>query len=305
MKISAERVEPFEGKTAASVRAIGLSNPLKTAIEKAAGEINPNLDDKLIQQLQSEDPLKYVKNYSILNETTVEKEYKIWIEANGDSEKLGNRFAALAGVSSKPFSRPSSISILVLQGPLSGPIIKDLSLPEVKREIAVALIGSGYKIVEPPADIILHAYVSLETTEYQTDNTEVVTTSYVLENLSSPHIFTVYRSEAPMYYVLGSVFIRAEDEDGNIITEVSESAYSNGPDLRQIGLEVLKSAGAKVAGTLKSEFDKRWNVGVTINDIRHDNNNGTIGISFTDLRSYSQYEKLNNALMISDGKRWQ
>src|SRR5713101_7105300 len=74
VKISAEGVEPFEGKTAASVRDVALSNALRMAIEKAAEQISPNLDDKLLQKLKSEDPLKYVKSYRIFDETTAEEE---------------------------------------------------------------------------------------------------------------------------------------------------------------------------------------------------------------------------------------
>src|SRR5579875_1948790 len=276
MKISAEGVEPFDGKTTTSVRDIALSNALETAIEKAAGQINPNLDNKLIQKLKSEDPLKYVKSYRILNETTVENEYKISIEANVDSEKLENRLGDLAGVSTKPLKRPSSISVVVLQSPQSDPIIKDLSLTDVKREISVALIGSGYKIVEPLGDVRLQAYVGLKTTENRVGETSV-------------------------YYALGSVFIRAEDKDGKTITEVSESAYSSCPDISQISIDVLKGAGAKAAEKLKLEFDKRWNVGAPINDTRQENKNGTIEISFTDLKSYKQYEQLNRALSTSPG----
>lgn len=276
IKISAEGVEPFEGKTAAYVRDIALSNALRVAIENAAEQISPNLDDKSLQRLKSEDSLKYVKGYKVLDETTLGEKYKISIEANVDSEKLKNRLGELAGVSSKPLGKTSSISIVVLQSPQSDPVIKSLSLTDVKREISIALIGSGCKIVEPLGDIRLQAYVSLKTTESKIRET-----------------FT--------YYALGSVFIKAEDKDGKVITEVSENSYSNGPNLSQISLEVLRGAGAKAGGRIKSEFDKRWNTGTPVSGIRQENKNGTIEISFTDLRSYSQYEQLNNALSTTRG----
>ncbi|MER3445556.1 MAG: hypothetical protein C4291_01380 [Candidatus Dadabacteria bacterium] len=273
--ISAEGVEPLEGKTAASVRDIALSNALMMAIEKAAEQINPNLDDKLIQKLKSKGPLKYVKSYRILDETAVGEGYRISVEANVDSEGLKNRLGDLAGVSTKPLGRPSSISIVVLQSPQSDPIIKDLSLADIKREISTALIGSGYKIVEPLGDIRLQAYVSLKTTESKIGG-------------------------ATTYYALGSVFIRVEDKDGKVVTEVSESSYSSGPDLRLIGLEVIRDAGAKAAEKLKSEFDKRWgNTGSAVSSIGWGNKNGTIEISFNDLGSYSQYEQINNALLAA------
>lgn len=276
IKISVEGVEPFEGKTTAYVRDIALSNALRVAIEKAAEQISPNLDDKSLQRLKSEDSLKYVKSYKVLDETTLGEKYKISIEANVDSEKLKNRLGELTGVSSKPLGKPSSISIVVLESPQSDPVIKSLSLTDVKREISIALIGSGYKIVEPLGDIRLQAYVGLKTTESKV-------------------------REAITYYALGSVFIKAEDKDGKVVTEVSEDSYSNGSNLSQISLEVLRGAGARAAGKIKSEFDKRWNTGTSASGIRQENKNGTIEILFTDLRSYSQYEQLNNALSTARG----
>lgn len=267
--ISAEGVEPFEGKTAASIRDMALSHALMVTIEEAAEQISPNLGDKLIQRLKGEDPLKYVKSYRILDETTDRKGYRVSIEANVDSERLKGRLEDLRGVSGKPLGRPSSVSIVVLQSPESDPIIKDLSLMDVKREISLALIGSGYKIVEPLGDIRLQAYVGLKTTESKI-------------------------GDSTTYYALGSVFIRAEDRDGRVIIEVSESSYSNGSDLSQIGLEVLRGAGAKAAERLKSEFDKRWG---SASATRWENKDRAREISFTDLKDYRQYEQINNALL--------
>jgi hypothetical protein len=273
VKISAEGVEPLQGRPIATVKDIALSNALKTAIENAAKEISPNLGGKSLQKLRSEDPLNYIKAYRILYEISIEEEYKITIETDVDSEKLKNRLEGFAGISSKPLGKPSSVSIVVLQSPQSDPIIRNLSLTDVRRGISVALIGAGYKIVEPQGDVRLEAYVNLKTTESKIEET--------------------------MYYALGSVFIRAKDKDGKVITEVSESVYSNGANLSQIGLDALKEAGAKAAEKLKSELDKRWNTGVTTTTgAGHENRNGTIEISFSGLRSYSQYEQLNDKLSI-------
>lgn len=272
IKILAEGAEPFEGKIAVSVRDIALSKALSMAIEKATEQIKPNLDDKSLQKLKSENPLEFVKSYRILNETTAKEEYKISIEANVDSDKLRNRLGDLATTPSKPLRKPSSISIVVLQSQQSDPVIKSLSLADVKREISVALIGSGYKIVEPLGDIRLQAYVSLKTAESRI-------------------------GETATYHALGSVFIRAEDKDGKEVTDVSESSYSSGPDLSQISLEALKGAGVKAAEKINSEFNNKWNT----SGINHYNKNGTIEISFTDLRSYRQYEQLNNALLNARG----
>jgi hypothetical protein len=276
IRISATGAQPFEGKTAASVRDIALSNALWMAIEKAVEQIQPNLDDKSLQKLKGGDPLEFVKSYRILNETTAREEYKISIEANVDSDKLRNRLGVLAGVSSKPLGKPSSISIVVLQSPQSDPIIKSLSLTDVKREISAALLDSGYKVVEPLGDIRLQAYVSLKATESRV-------------------------GETATYYVLGSVFVRAEDKNGKVVTEVNESSYSYGPDISQISLEVLNGAGDKAAERIKSEFDKRWNIDARVSSIMRENKNVTVKISFTDLRSYSQYEQLNNALLTAPG----
>jgi hypothetical protein len=233
--ISAEGVEPLRGRPVATIRNIALSNAFKIAIETATKEMGSNLDDKSLEKLRSEDPTKYIKAYRILDEHSLREEYKISIEADIDSEKLRNRLEDFAGTLSKTSGKPS-ISIVVLQNPESDQIIKNLFLSDIKREISVALIGSGYRVVEPLGDVRLETYVTLKATESKIGQV--------------------------MYYTFGSVLIRAKDKNGKVITEVSDSLFSNGVNLSQLSLEVLTEAGAKAANKLKSEFDKRWNVTV-------------------------------------------
>ncbi len=83
-KISAEGVEQLQGRPVATVRNIALSNALKITIEKAAKEMSPNLDDKSLEKLRSEDPTRYIKAYIILDGHSLGVGYKIIIKSNVD-----------------------------------------------------------------------------------------------------------------------------------------------------------------------------------------------------------------------------
>jgi hypothetical protein len=257
-----EGVESLSGKNVSSARAMALSNALKTATEKTAKEINPNLDDKSIEKLTYENPAEYIRSYRILNENRVGEEYKINLEAEVDSEKLRNKLKPFTENPIKPLRKPST-SIIVLRTPDNNPIVKTLSLDNVKSEISRVLIGSGYKVVEPVGDVRLETYISLKTTETRLGENN--------------------------YSALGNVFIKAKDKNGIVLSEVSDSSYLSGRDLAQLSLDALKQAGANAAVKLRGEFDRKWNTS-------QKGKSKNIEIAFVGLNNYKQYEELDYIL---------
>jgi hypothetical protein len=205
--------------------------------------------------------LNYIKAYRILYELSSGKNYKVAVEADVDSEGLKNKIKELLGFKGKTSLNPS-VSILVLKNPNSDPIINSVSLRDVKREIAVVFIGSGYVIVEPPSDIVLETYVGIRTTESTTGDNK--------------------------YYTFGTVYIRAKDKNGKLLAETSDSLYSAGNGSVEISEEVLKQAASRTASKLKSELDKMWK-----------GRNDSIDILFTGFRDYGQYAQLDETLSKS------
>lgn len=262
VKVSAEGVGPIGGKPISAVKKIAISNALKTAVEKVAKGFNTGLKGEYIKTLKDdENYLNYVKAYRILYETSAGKNYKVAVEADVDSEGLKNRIKELLGINVKPSLKPS-VSIIVLVNPNSDPIIKSVSLRDVKREIAVVLIGSGYVVVGPPGDVVLETYAGIKTTESTTSENK--------------------------YYTFGSVYIRAKDKNGKLIAEADDSYYSTGNESGEIGEAVLKQAASRAASKLKSELDKMWR-----------GRDDSIDILFTGFRSYNQYAQIDEALSNS------
>ena len=136
------------------------------------------------------------------------------------------------------------------------------SLRDVKREIAVVFIGSGYVIVEPPGDIVLETYVGVKTTGSATGDNR--------------------------YYTFATVYIRAKDKNGKLLAETGDSFYSAGNGSVETDEKVLKQAASRTASKLKSELDKMWK-----------GRDDSIDLLFTGFGSYEQYARLDEALSKS------
>ena len=262
VKVSAEAVEPIGDRTISSVKESAISNALEMAVEKVAKGFSTDLREEHIKTLRDNKAyLDYIKAYRILYEISSGKSYKVAVEADVDSEGLKNRVKELLGFKVKPSLNPS-VSVIVLKNPNSDPIINSVSLKDVKREVAVVFIGSGYVVVEPPGDVILETYAGIRTTE-----------SAISDNKR---------------YVFGTVYIRAKDKNGRLLAETGDSFYSHGNGSVEIGEEVLKQAASKTASKLKSELDKMWK-----------GRDDSIDLSFTGFQNYGQYEQLDEALSKS------
>lgn len=270
VKISTETVEPISGRTISNVRSITISKALGTAVEEAALRINPNLDKEFFQKLKSVEPITYIKAYRIIDETSAGGEYKITLEVDVDSPTLKNKIEDF--VIDNPnhditiiFPKKSSVYITILQNPESNPIIKTLSISDIKREMSTILIGSGYRVVsEPSSDLKLETYVGIKTMESKLEETT--------------------------YNTLGYVYIRAKGRKGKVVTEVSDSSYLTGTDLGDTSLEALKRAGAGAAKKLRSEVDKKR---------KFQGKAGTVEVSFTGLKNYIQYDRVDEILRRS------
>ncbi|HSE83272.1 MAG TPA: hypothetical protein VLB01_01840 [Thermodesulfobacteriota bacterium] len=262
VKVSAEGVEPIGNRDIRAVKEAAISNALKTAVEKVAKSVSADLQEEHINTLRGDkDYLNYIKAYRVLYELSSGKSYKVAVEADVDSEGLKNKIKELLGFKNKTPLNPS-VSILVLKNSNSDPIINSVSLRDVKREIAVVLIGSGYVVVEPPGDIVLETYAGIKTTEIATSDNK--------------------------YYTFGTVYIRAKDKNGKLLAETGDSFYSAGNGSVEICEEVLKQAASRTASKLKSELDKMWK-----------GRDDSIDILLTGFRSYEQYAQLDEALSKS------
>jgi len=174
-------------------------------------------------------------------------------------------FFILVSLSIPAFSEKPSISIRVLENPESNPVIKTLPKTDVEREISTVLIGSGYRLIlEPSSDIRLEAYVGIRATEN--------------------------KAAGVTYNTIADVLIRAKDRGGELITEVSDSSYKTGTSIVDSSLEALKVAGAGAARKLRSELEERNRQGARTEFIQ---------VSFSGLRSYVQYERIDKIIAKS------
>lgn len=256
--VSAESAETIGEGSIDAARDAALSEALRTAVVNAAKTIRPDIDDKYFMTLKQEDYLSYIKAFRILSETSAGKEYRIAIEADVDSQKLKNVIKDFMDLKSKSFLKPS-ISVVVLLNPESDSVIRSISLQDIKREVSVIFIGSGYKVQEQPGDVILEAYTSVKTTESRFGGSEK--------------------------YAFGNVYIRAKNKNGELIAEASDDSSLSGNDLGDISQKAVKQAALSAASNLKSKFDEIWG-----------DRDGTIRITFRGFRTYAQYENMDGIL---------
>ncbi|HWP91490.1 MAG TPA: hypothetical protein VNN20_04765 [Thermodesulfobacteriota bacterium] len=174
-------------------------------------------------------------------------------------------FFILFSLSTPAFSEKPSISIRVLENPESNPVIKTLPKADIEREISTVLIGSGYRLtLEQSSDIMLEVYVGIRATEN--------------------------KAAGVTYNTVADVFIRAKDRGGELITEVRDSSYKTGSTVGDSSLEALKVAGAGAARKLRSELEERNRQAARAEFIQ---------VSFSGLRSYVQYERIDKIIAKS------
>ncbi len=174
-------------------------------------------------------------------------------------------FLILFSPSTPAFSEKPSISIRVLENPESNPVIKTLPKADIEREISTVLVGSGYRLtLEQSSDIMLEVYIGIRATEN--------------------------KAAGVTYNTVADVFIRAKDRGGELITEVRDSSYKTGSTVGDPSLEALKAAGAGAARKLRWELEERN---------RQAAGGEFIQVSFSGLRSYVQYERIDKIIAKS------
>ena len=174
-------------------------------------------------------------------------------------------FFILSSHAAPAFSEKPSISIRVLENPESNPVIKTMPKTDIEREISTVLIGSGYRLtLDQSSDIKLEAYVGIRVTES--------------------------KAAGVTYNTIADVFIRAKNREGELITEVNDSSYKTGPSIGDPSLEALKAAGAGAARKLRSELEGRNRQAAGAEFIQ---------VSFSGLRSYVQYERIDKIIAKS------
>ncbi len=273
INISTEAVEPISGRTIANVKNIAIAKALAKALEEAALRIDSNSDKGVFQKLKSVEVITYIKAYRIINETSSGGEYEITLEVDVDSQRIKNKIEDF-GIDNTTddttddttiFPKKPIIFIKILQNPESNPIINTLSASDIEREMSTILIGSGYGVVtESSSDVKLETYIGIKTTEIKLEETT--------------------------YNTIGYVHIKAKDRKGKLVAEVSDSSFVNGANLGNTGLEALKRAGAGAAKKLRSELDKKSDPQKRAE---------TIEVSFTGLKNYIQYERIDKILTSS------
>jgi len=269
--ISTEVVEPISGRTIAEVRNTVISKALRIALEEAALRISPNLSDESLEKLKGKDFQRNIKAYRILSEISTGEDYKVSLEVDVNSEELKKGIGDLAVYDRGTFSEIPSVSITIIGNPESNPIVKTLPTSDVKREISTVLIGSGYRVImDTSSDIRLEAYMGIRTTENRS-------------------------AESAYYNTIGNVYIRARDRNGKFLTEVSDSSYLTGSNLREISLNALKIAGAGAAKKLRSELNKTQ----LVKKDEPGGGTGAIEVLFTGLRNYAQYERMDDIMAKS------
>ena len=92
------------------------------------------------------------------------------------------------------------------------------------------------------------------------------------------------------YNTIADVLIRARSRGGELITEVSDSSYKSGPSIGDSSSEALKVAGAGAARKLRSELEERKEQAARAEFIQ---------VSFSGLRNYVQYERIDKIIAKS------
>lgn len=261
---------PLEGRSSSEAKDKALGEALKSSLVNAALSLEPSLDEVVLDKLRSDDHLHYIISYRISYELPSPESYKIAVEAEVDSEKLKARLKEILGDAPKPRAKPfepiRGKPTLTIKATTTGTPLAGIYANDLERELAIALIGRGFRVVREGGDIRILANISLKTQE------------------------SITREGGRTFHTLAEVNIRAEDAHGSKVAEAYATGYEPSIESR-ISSEAIRrlvnQAGSEIAKRLSS-WETRGAQGTRL-----------VFLTFTGVRNFSEYSELESLLANS------
>ncbi len=256
-------VSSLQDSNALRAREDALGFALSSVVTQAAEMLSPGIDPIFAERLGSGDVRSYIKSYRIQHEYNSGTEYKVWVEADVDTLKLGSRIRGVLTRPSYKTGKPT-VSITVFN---DAAVSKSFSRAQIKREIAVTLIGNGYTVLRGGGQIQLIAHVGVKKQMSRVGGSE------------------------ELHHTLSTVLIKAVGANGQDLAQVSESAYLVGKDARDITSASLRKAAKGAAGKLLKELE--------VLALRAGSGKGGFELAFWGVMSYRHYRQLDSILSKS------
>lgn len=264
LTVEAQGAASLQGRTAIQAREDALGVALGSVVKQAAEMLSPGIDPIFAERLSGGDVGYYIKSYRILYEYNSGTEYKVSVEADVDTLKLRNRIRGVTARPSKRSAQPTlSVTVFSDEGASVG-----FSRADIKREIAVALIGRGYKVLRNGAQIQLIAHVGVKKQMSRVGGGE------------------------ELHHTLGTVLIKAVDANGRDVAQASESAYLVGKEARDITYGSLRRAAQGAARKIVKELEFSALEGVS-------GGKRVYELAFSGVTSYGHYNQLDSILSKS------